>query len=108
MAADFAERKGEFSICEICGHLRIKICRCHRSTDILADGDGRVVTAEPEGVIQRHPDFALAGFVRDVIQVALGVGFIEIDGRRGNVITNRKDAENSLDRSGSAQQMSGR
>ena len=45
--------------------------------------------------------------MRHVVEVALGIGVIEVDGRRRHLITQRKNAENTFDYAGGTQQVAG-
>src|SRR5712691_10130196 len=55
---------------------------CQRSFFELSDDDRGVVAAEAEGVRQRHSDVRrIARFVRDVVEIALGVLELVVDRR---------------------------
>ena len=61
------------------------------------------MAAEAEGVIEDGVDLHFAGFVRGVIQVARGIGVIQIDGGRNDAVLDRLDADDAFDRAGGAE-----
>src|SRR5579864_8700990 len=66
----------------------------------------RVGAAESKGIRELVLYFRLARHIGNVIQVALGVRLLEIDGRRQNLILQRQDADSCFQAAGSAEQMS--
>ena len=62
-----------------------------------AQHEAGVVPAEAERVGNDDPDVGLAGFVRDVVEVALGVGRVVVDRRRQHALVDRERAEDRLD-----------
>src|SRR3954466_4014337 len=67
-----------------------------------------VGASKTERVRQRHIDLAPARLLRDEVDRRLDRRIVEIDGRRRDVVADRQDAENRLDRPGRAKQMAGR
>jgi len=65
------------------------------------------VAAEAEGVVQGYADFLLAGDVGDVVEVALGVGVVEIDGGGDQRIADGHGAGGGLYGAGCAQEVAG-
>src|SRR5262245_21812954 len=68
-----------------------------RSSIQAADHDAAVVSAEAEAVGDRPADTHLAGGVRHVIQVALGVGRTVVDRRVNDAVLDRQRCGNQLD-----------
>src|SRR5438067_1662836 len=56
--------------------------RAYRSVVEPLEDDRRVVAAEPERVRHRHAHVCVAGFVRDVVEIALRILDLVVDGRR--------------------------
>src|SRR5438874_846379 len=73
-----------------------------------ADDDRRVVAAEPERVRDADPHVGLAGLVRDVVEIALWVRILVVDGRRQATAIDRERREDRLDRAGRAEAVAGR
>ena len=69
--------------------------------------DGRVVTTEAEGVVNDGVHRHLARGVRDVIQIALGVGILQIDGRRDDAVFDGENAHGGFHRAGGAEHVAG-
>jgi hypothetical protein len=44
--------------------------------------EASIVPPEAEGVVHDDVDLLFPWFVRDVVQIALGVGFVEVNGGR--------------------------
>ena len=65
------------------------------------------MAAEAEGVVERDTDFLLPGGVGDVVEVALGVGIVEIDGGRGYRIADGEGADGGLDGAGGTEEVAG-
>lgn len=63
--------------------------------------------AESEGVVEGHFDFGFARFMRDVIEVAVGIGIVQIDRRRHNTIANGEGAGGHFDGAGCSEGMAG-
>jgi len=55
--------------------------------------DGRVMTAETEGVVDHCVDLHLPRRVGDIIQIAFRIGVLVIDGGRNNIGVNRLGAD---------------
>src|SRR5262245_36202746 len=64
--------------------------RRHASVDHALHDHGGVGAAKPERIRERNIDLALARCLRHEIDRRLDRRVIEIDGRRSNIITNRK------------------
>ena len=64
-----------------------------------------VVTAEADIVITARSRFA--GGIRHVIEIAVGVGRLVVDGRRQAAVAQRLNAERGFQRAGRAEQMTG-
>src|SRR4029077_6672238 len=64
-----------------------------------------IVPAEAEGVRKRQLDVELAGALRDVIEVALGIRVLEVDGRGRAPLFDRFHRDDRLDGSGGPQQV---
>ena len=62
--------------------------------------------AEAEGVAQGEGDAGADGLVGRVVQVALRVRRVEVDGRRDNAVAQRKDRRNSFRGAGGPEHMS--
>src|SRR5262245_38546333 len=60
--------------------------------------DARVVPAEADRVGERHVDLHAAGLVGDVVEVAVGVGLLEVDGGRDDVVPDGEGAHHRLER----------
>ena len=57
------------------------------------DNDRGVVTAEAEGIVDAGANVHRPGPVRDIVEVALGVGILVVNGRGNDVVTNRQRAD---------------
>src|SRR5688572_16810031 len=65
-----------------------------------------VGSAKAEAVVEHCADLARLGCARDKIDTFAPIaGVFEVDGRRSDLIPQREDAEDALDRTGSAEQM---
>src|SRR5579871_6185807 len=69
--------------------------------------DGRVVTAQPEAVGKRRGRSPLPRFVRHVVQVALRVRRLVVDGRRQPACLNRLDTRQALEGARRSEHMPG-
>ena len=63
---------------------------------VPAQHNGGVATAETEGIAGRDVDAAAASDVWNVVEVAVGVLELLIDGRRQGVVTNRQAASGNF------------
>ena len=59
--------------------------------------------AESERIRQYHIDRRGAGLVRDVVEVALRIGMVQVDRGRQDAVMNGQDAEDGFDASGNIQ-----
>src|SRR5258706_4846214 len=75
------------------------------SVPIALDNQGGVAAAKTQGVAHRDIDATVAGYIRDAIQIALGIGKFVIDRRRNNVIAHGQAAGCQLDRAARALHM---
>src|SRR5438132_13318666 len=66
-----------------------------------------VVAAEAEGVGHGGADGDAAGGVGDVVEIALGVRVLVVDGGGDDAIADRLDAEDGLDGAGGAKEVAG-
>ena len=66
------------------------------------------MAAEAEAVGEDAVDFHPAGFVRDVIEVTLRVGIVEVDGWWSTLVDERQDGNHELHPAGCAEQMADR
>jgi hypothetical protein len=66
------------------------------------------MSAEAEGVGNGDADVGLAGFVGDVVEVALGVWRVVVDRRRQHALVDRERAEGRFDGAGGAEAVPGR
>src|SRR5262249_4405871 len=64
-------------------------------------------SAEAEGVRGRDADGGAARLAADVVELALGVGVLEVSRRREQAGLERADAKERLERAGGAEQMAG-
>src|SRR5579885_1974870 len=76
-----------------------------RSVGEAPQDERDVLPAETETVGQRHLDRLLAGHVRDIVQVALGVRVIQVDRRRHDPVAHRQQADDRLDTAGGGDQV---
>src|SRR4029077_8468748 len=74
-----------------------------RSVFELAHDDAGVVPAETERVRDADGDVGLARLVRDVVEVALGIGLLVVDRRRQQAPLDGQHGEDGLDRPGRAE-----
>src|SRR4051812_8867340 len=73
----------------------------------LAGDHARIMAAEPKGIVHDGVDLHLAGSVRHIIKVALGIRLYEIDGRRNDLVLDGLHANRHLNRPRSAEHMTG-
>src|SRR5262245_28458055 len=78
-----------------------------RGAGVLLEEQRGVGPAEAEGVVQRHLDRLLAGLVRDVVEIALRIGRLVVDGRRHDVARDRQRRDGRLQAAGRPQQVAG-
>ena len=67
----------------------------------------RIRAAETETVRKHIIDFRLTRLVRNVIQIAIGIGKFVIDGRRQNVFRHRQNRKDGFDSARRAERVSG-
>ena len=77
------------------------------STFEFLSNETGVVAAEPEGVVGDGVDLHFARLVGNVVQVAVGVGGIVVDGWRHDVGLERLAADGHLHRAGGPEHMAG-
>ena len=65
------------------------------------------MSAEAERVRDGGADAGLARLVRDVVEIAFGVGCVVVDGRRQHAFVDRERAEDRLDGAGGAETVAG-
>src|SRR5690606_23873549 len=70
--------------------------------------EGSVRAAEAEGIGDRDLDLRFARFVRRVVEVALRILIVDIDGRRNDLLAERENREDRLGRAGRADHVTGR
>src|SRR5215470_12250824 len=76
-------------------------CGAHDHLRVVgAEGERGVRAAEAEGVRERDLDVLLARLVGNVVQVAVGVGRLVVDGRRQDAVMEREHRRNRLDAAG--------
>src|SRR3984893_9942352 len=85
--------------------LRKSLRKIKRLASELLEEQGCVVPAEAEGVRQRQLDVQLARPLRDVVEITLRVGVLQVDGRRRDAFLDGLHRDHRLNRSGGAQQM---
>src|ERR1700733_10682286 len=111
--------RGLANISASAGSLRPKlgfITECGETVDSWCDAladhalhdHGCVGAPETKRIRQRDIDLAFTRHLRHEINRRFYRRVVKIDGRRGDVIANRKNTEDRLDRSGGAQKMPGR
>ncbi len=67
---------------------------------VAAEQDAGVVAAEAHRVRERDVDLNLPRLVRDVVEIAVGIGLLVVRGRRENAVVQREHAHHRLDRPG--------
>jgi hypothetical protein len=67
-----------------------------------AEGKARILASHPDGVRQRYADRGASCDVRHVVEVALRVRILEINGRVQNLVANREHGGHRLERAGRA------
>src|SRR5258707_6767293 len=72
---------------------------------VLLDAQRAVGSAEAEGIGKRMLDAHWTGMVRDIVQIAFGVGCGVVGGRRRDLIANRQYRDARFEPSRAAQQM---
>ena len=72
------------------------------------EDEAGVVAAEPEPVRDRELDLLLPRLPRDVVEIAHGIGRLEVEGRRQDAPLEREHGEDRLHRTGGAECMPGR
>src|SRR5262245_63402146 len=72
----------------------------------LAEGQGGVGAAEAEGVVQRDLDVHLAGLIGDVVEIAVGIRRLVVDGRGQQAVMEAEDGGDRLHAAGGAEQRS--
>src|SRR5262249_31486062 len=82
--------------------------RLQRSPNKLLRRDTGIMAAKAERVTDDTIHFHLAGCIRHVVQIALGIGDDLIDGRRNGVSFDGLCTNGHLDRAGRAEHMTGR
>ena len=60
---------------------------------------------KPERIREDHLSLGCTSLIRHVIQVASGIRMIKVDRRRKDAMVQRKDAEDSLNPAGGAQEI---
>ena len=56
-----------------------------------------ILAAESEAVRQRDVDRGFTSSMRDIIEIAVGIGIVEIDRRRSDTVAYRQQADDRLD-----------
>src|SRR5688500_15630488 len=72
------------------------IAACIASAREFADGEGHVVSAEPEAVADGSRHLALHGLVGRVVEIAFGVGRPVVDRGRHDPFLHRERADDEL------------
>src|SRR5439155_27207175 len=67
--------------------------------------EGDVLSAKPEAVGERHVDRSLTGHMGDVIEIALRIRVVEIDGRGEHAVADGQQADDRLDAAGGRDQV---
>jgi hypothetical protein len=62
-----------------------------------AQGEGHVVPTKPERIADGDVDGAGTGSVGHIVEVAFGIGSVQIDGRREEIVLNSEDTDDRLD-----------
>ena len=78
-----------------------------RARSRLAENQAAVVPAETGIVAHGDIDSNLSGLIRHVIEIAVGIGFLVVDGRRNDAGLDGFAASGSLDGAGGSQQVTG-
>src|SRR5438067_13106 len=73
----------------------------------LLHQQGAIRAAEAEGVGKGVTNLHRTRFVRDVVEVAGGVGVVEVDRRRRDLVLDRQRGDARFEAAGSAEQMPG-
>src|SRR5207253_8320595 len=71
------------------------------------EDDAGVLAAETERVGHRDLDLVATWFIRHVVQIALRVRVLQVDGRVNDPVVDAEDRGNRLDRSGGTEQLAG-
>src|SRR5438874_9495982 len=69
------------------------------------ESEARVVAPEAVRGAEREVDAFLAAHIGHVVEVALGIGLVEIDRGRKKLVTDRQDGEDGFHRTRGAQQV---
>src|SRR6185369_16797163 len=56
----------------------------------ISENDGRILRSKADAIRQRIPDFGFAGDKWHVIEITLGIGILEIESRRNQTFSHRK------------------
>ena len=82
-------------------------CGASKQIDLVATtkDQTRIVAAETEAVLQRSPNTHCACFVRHVIQIAVLVRIVQIDGRRNRASQHRQNTKRRFHTAGRTQQV---
>src|SRR3989338_10396748 len=72
---------------------------------VAAEQQARVHAAESEGVREGEIDARAAGGVGDVVEIARGVGMVQVDRGGEDLPVDREDGEHGLDAARGAQQV---
>ncbi len=65
------------------------------------------MTAETQDVRHRDVDRALAGYIWYIVQVTIGIGMVQVDGRGNNACLNGHNRDHCFNGTGGSQGMSG-
>src|SRR5438552_1613288 len=82
-------------------------CSRLRSIGVALEQEAGVGAAEAERVAQGVAELGRTGGVGRVVEVALGVGVLVVDGRRDELVLERESGDGGLGRAGGAQEVSG-
>ena len=63
------------------------------------------MAAESEGIAEAESDLGFLSLVGGVVQVALGIRVVQVDGRRNDTVLDSQDGGNGLYRTGSSEHM---
>src|SRR5580765_4225316 len=68
-----------------------------------AEQHAAVVAAEAHRIRERNVDLRFARLVRDVVEIALGIGVLVVDRGRDRALVDREHAHHRLDRAGGSE-----
>jgi len=71
------------------------------------EDQSRVVTTEPERIVQREPDFAFFGDIGDVVEITFGIGVLEVDCRWNNAMLDRQNTGGAFHSASTPEQVAG-